>query len=75
LQKYKFNKLFKSSGKSISGGETMEEFLSSGANHTIEKHGMRAEDFYLNDIPANLLCHSFNQETKDEKQATMEDIA
>jgi predicted small metal-binding protein len=59
----------------VISGETMEEFLSSGANHTIEKHGMRAEDFYLNDIPANLLCHSFNQETKDEKQATMEDIA
>jgi hypothetical protein len=42
----------------------MEEFLSSGANHMIEKHGMRAEDFYLNDIPVNLLCHSFNQEQK-----------
>lgn len=52
----------------------MEEFLKNGANHAIEKHGMRAEDIYLNGIPANLLCHSFNEETKDQRQATMEDI-
>jgi hypothetical protein len=24
---------------------------------------MRADDIYLNDIPVNLLCHSFNEET------------
>ena len=46
-------------------GETMEEFLKNGANHATEIHGMRAEDIYLNDIPANLLCHSFTDETKD----------
>jgi hypothetical protein len=43
----------------------MEEFLKNGANHATEIHGMRAEDIYLNDIPANLLCHSFTDETKD----------
>jgi hypothetical protein len=43
----------------------MEEFLKSGANHAVEKHGMRAEDFYLNDVPANLLCHLFIEETND----------
>lgn len=43
----------------------MEEFLKNGADHAIEKHGMHAEDIYLYDIPANLLCHSFNEETKD----------
>jgi predicted small metal-binding protein len=37
-------------------GETKEEFLKNGANHAIEKHGMRAEDIYLNNIP---------EETKD----------
>jgi predicted small metal-binding protein len=46
-------------------GETMEEFLKSGANHAVEKHGMREEDFYLDGIPANLLCHSFIEETND----------
>jgi hypothetical protein len=24
---------------------------------------MRADDIYLKDIPVNLLCHSFNEET------------
>lgn len=43
-------------------GETMEEFLENGADHAIHKHGMRAEDIYLNDIPINLLCHSFSEE-------------
>ena len=46
-------------------GETKEEFLKNGADHAIKKHGMRAEDIYLNDIPANLLCHSFTEESKD----------
>ena len=32
-------------------GETLEGVLKVGANHEIEKHGMRAEDFYLHDIP------------------------
>jgi len=44
-------------------GETKEEFLKNGANHAIENHGMRAEDIDLNDIPANLLCHSFSEDT------------
>ena len=44
-------------------GKTKEEFLKSGADHAIQKHGMRAENIYLNDIPDNLLCHSFNEET------------
>jgi hypothetical protein len=43
----------------------MEEFLKSGANHAIEKHGMHAEDMYLNDAPTNLLCHSFSEEFKN----------
>lgn len=43
--------------------ETMEEFLKNGADRVIQKHGMRAEDIYLNDMPANPLCHSFNKET------------
>jgi len=46
-------------------GRTMEEFLKSGANHALEKHDMRTEDSYLNDVPANLLCHSFIGETND----------
>ena len=41
-------------------GETEEEFLKKGADHAIQKHGMNANDIYLNDIPTNLLCHSFN---------------
>jgi predicted small metal-binding protein len=43
-------------------GDTKEEFLINGANHAIQKHGMRVEDVYLNDIPLNLLCHSFSEE-------------
>ena len=43
-------------------GETKEEFLKNGADHAMQKHGMNANDIYLNDIPANLLCHSFNEE-------------
>ena len=41
----------------------MQEFLENGAEHAIRKHGMRADDIYLNGIPVNLLCHSFNEET------------
>jgi predicted small metal-binding protein len=44
-------------------GETKDEFLKNGADHAIQKHGMHADDIYLNDIPVNLLCHSFNEET------------
>lgn len=44
-------------------GKTKEEFLKNGADHSIQKHGMRADDIYLKDIPVNLLCHSFNEET------------
>jgi predicted small metal-binding protein len=43
-------------------GKTREEFLKNGADHAMQKHGMNANDIYLNDIPANLLCHSFNEE-------------
>jgi predicted small metal-binding protein len=43
-------------------GETKEEFLKNGANHAMQKHGMNANDIYLNELPANLLCHSFNEE-------------
>jgi predicted small metal-binding protein len=43
-------------------GETREEFLKNGANHAMQKHGMNANDIYLNELPANLLCHSFNEE-------------
>ncbi|MFZ0554052.1 MAG: DUF1059 domain-containing protein [Nitrososphaeraceae archaeon] len=46
-------------------GETKDEFLKNGADHAIQKHGMRAEDINLNDIPVNLLCHSFNEENKE----------
>jgi predicted small metal-binding protein len=46
----------------IRKGETMEESLKNGADHAMQKHGMRANDIYLNDIPVNLLCHSFNDE-------------
>lgn len=44
-------------------GETKEEFLENGAEHAIQKHGMRPDDIYLNDIPVNILCHSFNEKT------------
>ena len=43
-------------------GETKEEFLKNGAKHAMQKHGMNSNDIYLNDIPTNLLCHSFNEE-------------
>jgi predicted small metal-binding protein len=45
-------------------GKTKEEFLKNGADHAIHQHGMNANDMYLNDIPANLLCHSFNEENR-----------
>jgi predicted small metal-binding protein len=41
----------------VIGGKTMEEFLKNGANHAIEKHGMHAEDLYLDGVPTNLSCH------------------
>jgi predicted small metal-binding protein len=43
-------------------GESKEEFLKNGADHAMQKHGMSASDIYLNNLPANLLCHSFNEE-------------
>jgi predicted small metal-binding protein len=43
-------------------GETKDEFLKNGADHAMQIHGMNANDIYLNDIPANLLCYSFNEE-------------
>ena len=48
-------------------GETKDEFLKNGADHAMQKHGMRVEDIYLNDLPVNLLCHSFNEETWDKQ--------
>lgn len=45
-------------------GETQEEFLKNGADHAIQKHGMQSKDIYLNDIPVNLLCHSFAEKPK-----------
>lgn len=43
-------------------GKTKEEFLKNGEDHAMEKHGVRADDIYLNNMSANLLCHSFNEE-------------
>jgi hypothetical protein len=43
----------------------MEEFLRNGADHAMQRHGMDSEDIYLNNIPSNLLCHSFNEGLKD----------
>jgi predicted small metal-binding protein len=45
-------------------GETKEKFLKNGADHAIQKHCMHAEDIYSNDLPVNLLFHSFNEETR-----------
>jgi predicted small metal-binding protein len=47
-------------------GETKEEFLKNGADHAIQKHGMHANDIYLNNIPVNLLCHSFSEENRED---------
>jgi predicted small metal-binding protein len=49
-------------------GETKKEFLENGADHAMQKHSMHAEDIYLNDIPANLLCHSFTEESLVNRQ-------
>jgi predicted small metal-binding protein len=46
-------------------GEPMEEFLRNGADHAMQRHDMDSEDIYLNNIPSNLLCHSFNEGLKD----------
>jgi hypothetical protein len=46
-------------------GEIMEGFLKKAPIIQYKKHGMRTEDVYLNDVPANLLCHSFIEETTD----------
>jgi predicted small metal-binding protein len=48
-------------------GETKDVFLKNGADHAIKKHGMRVEDIYLNDLPVNLLCHSFNEENTEDQ--------
>jgi predicted small metal-binding protein len=47
-------------------GKTIEEFLKNGANHATQKHGIHADDIYLNDIPINLLCHSFSEENRED---------
>ena len=39
-------------------GETEEDMLKNGAEHAIKVHGMNADDIYLNEIPANFLCHA-----------------
>jgi predicted small metal-binding protein len=41
-------------------GKTEGEFLKNGANHAIQQHGMNPNDIYLENIPTNLICHSFN---------------
>jgi predicted small metal-binding protein len=46
-------------------GETTEEFLTNGADHAMQKHGVRSDDIYLNDIAVNLLCHTFKGEDKE----------
>lgn len=43
-------------------GETKEELLKNGANHAIQKHDMKSNDIYLENIPTNLICHSFNED-------------
>jgi len=40
--------------------------LKNGADHAIQKHGMRADDIYLNDIPGILLCYSFSEENRED---------
>lgn len=47
-------------------GETKDVYLKNGTDHAIKKHGMRVEDIYLNDLPVNLLCHSFNEENTED---------
>jgi predicted small metal-binding protein len=42
-------------------GKTKKEFLKTGEDHAMQKHDMHADDIYLNDIPVNLLCHSFDE--------------
>jgi predicted small metal-binding protein len=46
-------------------GETYEEFIENGAHHAMQKHGIHSEDIYLDNIPTNLLCHSFSEENKE----------
>jgi hypothetical protein len=36
-------------------GETAEEFLKNVADHVIQKHGMRAEDIIMDNIPVTIL--------------------
>ena len=45
-------------------GETKEELLKNGADHSIRQHGITSNDIYLDSIPTNLLCHSFNIDHK-----------
>ncbi len=42
-------------------GKTKEELLKNGADHAMQQHSMNINDIYLNNIPTNLLCHSFNK--------------
>jgi predicted small metal-binding protein len=42
-------------------GETEEKLLENGANHAIQQHGINSNDIYLENIPTNLICHSFNK--------------
>ncbi len=42
-------------------GETEEELLKNGAEHAMEVHDMKAEDIYLNGIPANFLCQTIGK--------------
>ena len=42
-------------------GETEEEILKNGAEHALKGHGMKAEDIYLDRIPANFLCQTIGK--------------
>jgi predicted small metal-binding protein len=42
-------------------GETEEEILKNGAEHAMKIHGMKAEEIYLDGIPANFLCQTIGK--------------
>jgi predicted small metal-binding protein len=45
----------------VINGETEEEILKNGAEHAMKVHGVKAEDIYLNGIPANFLCQTISK--------------
>ena len=42
-------------------GETKEECIKNVADHAIQKHGVHADEIYLNDLPVNLCVIPFNE--------------